>query len=92
MFLTQFVPSTCDGCNTQSHNYGNKVLFEDANLLVEAGERIAIVGPNGCGKSTFLRLLLNNEKPNSGILELGEHNIVPIYFAQNQVNRPPIPL
>eukprot|EP00242_Pyramimonas_sp_CCMP2087_P017790 CAMPEP_0198213512 /NCGR_PEP_ID=MMETSP1445-20131203/28911_1 /TAXON_ID=36898 /ORGANISM="Pyramimonas sp., Strain CCMP2087" /LENGTH=718 /DNA_ID=CAMNT_0043888171 /DNA_START=76 /DNA_END=2232 /DNA_ORIENTATION=+ len=67
-----------------SHNYGNKVLFEDANLLVEAGERIAIVGPNGCGKSTFLRLLLNNEKPNSGILELGEHNIVPIYFEQNQ--------
>ena len=66
------------------------MLFENANLLVEAGERIAIVGPNGCGKSTFLRLLLNNEQPESGVLELGQHNIVPIYFEQNQV-RPTTP-
>ena len=34
------------------HGYGNKRLINDANLLVERGERLALVGPNGCGKST----------------------------------------
>lgn len=59
----------------QSHGYGVKNLFTDANLLVEAGERVAFVGPNGCGKSTFLRLLLGQEKPDDGLVTLGEHQV-----------------
>ena len=50
-------------------------MFTDANLLVEAGERVAFVGPNGCGKSTFLRLLLGQEKPDDGSVTLGEHQV-----------------
>jgi len=71
-------------CENLSHGYGVKNLFTDANLLVEAGERVAFVGPNGCGKSTFLRLLLGQEKPDDGSVTLGEHQVVPNFFSQNQ--------
>ena len=42
-------------------SFGERQLFSDVNLLVEAGERIAILGDNGTGKSTFLRCLLGEE-------------------------------
>ena len=70
--------------NQLSHSYGEKILFLDADLQVEAGERIALVGPNGSGKSTLLRLVMGLEKPESGSVELGPHNIMPGYFEQNQ--------
>lgn len=45
-----------------------------------------IPGPNGCGKSTLLRLVMGQEDPISGRVQLGPHNIVPAYFAQNQAD------
>lgn len=45
-----------------------------------------LAGPNGCGKSTLLRLIMGQEKPISGWVQLGPHNIVPAYFAQNQAD------
>lgn len=60
-------------------------LFNRANLTIEKGEKIAIVGPNGCGKSTLLKLIMGLEKPESGEVSLGEHNVLPNYFEQNQV-------
>jgi ABC-type bacteriocin/lantibiotic exporter with double-glycine peptidase domain len=62
-------------------------LFNNANLIVERGEKIAIIGPNGCGKSTLLKLILGMEKPQGGEVLLGDHNVLPNYFEQNQVNR-----
>ena len=44
-----------------SKSYGNRVLFSDVNLNVEGGERIALLGDNGTGKSTFLKCLLGEE-------------------------------
>jgi ATP-binding cassette subfamily F protein 3 len=67
-----------------THTYGEKILFLDANLLIERGDRIAILGPNGAGKSTLLRLLTGVEKPSEGTVELGQHNVIPSYFEQNQ--------
>jgi ATP-binding cassette subfamily F protein 3 len=66
------------------HGYGDEILFLGANLLIERGDRVAFLGPNGCGKSTLLRLILGMEKPDEGIACLGEHNIIPGYFEQNQ--------
>ena len=63
-----------------------QTLFNNANLIVERGEKIAIIGPNGCGKSTLLKLILGMEKPQGGEVLLGDHNVLPNYFEQNQVN------
>jgi ATP-binding cassette subfamily F protein 3 len=66
------------------HTYDDKILFLGANLLIERGDRIAFLGPNGCGKSTLLRLILGIEEPTEGTIKLGEHNVIPGYFEQNQ--------
>ena len=60
---------------------------QHANLIVGRGEKIDIIGPNGCGKSTLLKLILGMEKPQGGEVLLGDHNVLPNYFEQNQVNR-----
>lgn len=67
-----------------THGYNDNILFLDANLQIERGERIAILGPNGAGKSTLLRLITGREKPDGGSVKLGDHNVRPAYFEQNQ--------
>jgi len=67
-----------------THCYGETILFLEADLEVERGDRIAFVGPNGAGKSTLLRLIMGLESPDDGSARLGEHNVVPGYFEQNQ--------
>jgi ATP-binding cassette subfamily F protein 3 len=67
-----------------THSYGDKIIFLGAKLQIERGDRIALLGPNGSGKSTLLRLLMGSETPTDGTVKLGEHNIVPAYFEQNQ--------
>lgn len=62
-----------------------QVLFSRANLTIEKGEKIAIIGPNGCGKSTLLKIIMGLQKPIAGEVLLGEHNVLPNYFEQNQV-------
>uniref|UniRef100_A0A1J3FGN0 ABC transporter F family member 5 n=1 Tax=Noccaea caerulescens TaxID=107243 RepID=A0A1J3FGN0_NOCCA len=64
--------------------FEDKMLFKKANLAIERGEKIAIIGPNGCGKSTLLKLIMGLEKPLKGEVILGEHNVLPNYFEQNQ--------
>ena len=53
-----------------SKSYGDRVLFSDVNLNVEGGERIALLGDNGTGKSTFLKCLLGEEDC-SGRIQFG---------------------
>ena len=67
-----------------SHSYDDRLLFLGANLEVERGDRIALVGPNGDGKSTLLRFVLGLEQPEEGAGGIGEHNVIPAYFEQNQ--------
>jgi ATP-binding cassette subfamily F protein 3 len=66
------------------HTYDDKILFLGTDLFVERGDRIAFLGPNGCGKSTLLRMIMGMEKPNEGSIQLGQHNVIPGYFEQNQ--------
>lgn len=51
-------------------SYGDHVVLERVNLSVEEGEFCTLVGASGCGKSTFLRLLLGQESPTKGTLQL----------------------
>lgn len=50
--------------------YGDHVVLERLNLQVKEGEFCSMVGASGCGKSTFLRLLLGQEKPSRGVITL----------------------
>ncbi|MDR9469359.1 ATP-binding cassette domain-containing protein, partial [Marinospirillum sp.] len=49
-------------------NYADKVVLEGINARVEEGEFVTLVGASGCGKSTFLKLLLGTETPTQGSL------------------------
>jgi ATP-binding cassette subfamily F protein 3 len=66
------------------HAYDDKILFLGADLLIERGDRVAFLGPNGAGKSTLLHLMMGMEQPTEGTVELGQHNVIPGYFEQNQ--------
>jgi ATP-binding cassette, subfamily F, member 3 len=67
-----------------THMYGDKILFLGAELLIERGDHVAILGPNGAGKSTLLHLMTGSEEPTEGAVKLGDHNVIPSYFEQNQ--------
>jgi ATP-binding cassette, subfamily F, member 3 len=66
------------------HTYGDKILFLGADLLIERGDRIAFLGPNGSGKSTLLKMIMGTEAPTEGEISLGQHQVLPSYFEQNQ--------
>jgi len=76
-------------CQGVSHGYpdaGRADLFKDVDLSVEKGERIALLGPNGCGKSTFMRLVAGREEQLEGRVEIGGDNVVMNYYEQNQAD------
>lgn len=64
-----------------SKTYDARKVFEDVEVLVERGDRIAVVGVNGAGKSTLLRIMSGTEAPSSGERKLG-HNVIIRYFSQ----------
>jgi ATP-binding cassette subfamily F protein 3 len=63
--------------------YGAHTVFTDVNLHIERGDRIALLGPNGVGKSTLMRMLSGVEAPDSGTRTEG-HQVVMQYFAQDE--------
>ncbi|MFY7741474.1 MAG: ABC-F family ATP-binding cassette domain-containing protein [Flavobacterium sp.] len=65
--------------------YGDKVIFKDANIVIERGEKVAFVGKNGEGKSTMIKAIMKEIEINGGSVEIG-HNAQIGYFAQNQAS------
>lgn len=63
--------------------YPGKVVFRDANVEVARGEKVAFIGRNGEGKTTLMRVIMNELQPISGEAKLG-YNVEIGYYAQNQ--------
>jgi ATP-binding cassette subfamily F protein 3 len=58
-----------------SVSFGGNVLFEEANFVINYGEKIGLIGRNGSGKSTFMKLLLGKVEPDSGEVD------IPSYYS-----------
>ena len=64
-------------------SFGGEPLFQHASLDIKRGERVFLIGPNGCGKTTLLRLLLGQLAPSEGVVRLG--TVVELgYYEQSQ--------
>jgi ATP-binding cassette subfamily F protein 3 len=68
-----------------SKSYGDKVIFKDANIVIERGQKVAFVGKNGEGKSTMIKAIMKEIEINGGSATIG-HNAQIGYFAQNQAS------
>jgi ATP-binding cassette subfamily F protein 3 len=66
-----------------SKRYGEKVLFKDLNLDIYRQDRVGIIGPNGIGKTTLLRMVLGQEKQDSGTVKVGYNLRIGYYDQQH---------
>ena len=56
-----------------SKSFGEKHLFHDLTLRVRAGDRVALIGPNGVGKSTLIKIIVGEEQPDTGFIRYGSN-------------------
>jgi ATP-binding cassette subfamily F protein uup len=68
--------------------FDNKVILRDFNLTLQRGDKLALVGPNGCGKSTLIRVLLGQQEVDSGKVKRGT-NLEVAYFDQHRAQLNP---
>jgi ATP-binding cassette subfamily F protein 3 len=64
--------------------YDQKLIFRDTNVHIERGDKIALIGANGKGNSTLMRLVAGTEAPTAGKHQLG-HNVIMSFYAQHQL-------
>ena len=64
-----------------SKSYGQKKLIDDFEYIVLKNQRLGIIGPNGCGKSTLMKIITGKEEPDQGTVEIGD-TVKIGYFAQ----------
>ena len=88
--LVKFPPAPNSGkivCEVKgvSKSYDEKVIFRNAELTIAKGEHLALVGANGTGKSTLVRMIIG-EEPYHGEITLG-HNVIVGYYAQDMPER-----
>lgn len=79
---TRMGKKTIELCHV-SKSYGEKKILEDFSYIVLRNQRLGIIGPNGCGKSTLIRMIAGLVEPDSGYIEKGE-TIRIGYFAQEE--------
>lgn len=65
-------------------SFGDKKIFEKITFLIKKGERVFFAGPNGCGKSTLMKVLVGKLEPDAGYVELGSNIHVAYYDQENQ--------
>ena len=64
--------------------YGDNLLFKDLSFLVKKRDRLFVSGPNGCGKSTLIKILTGSLEPLAGTVEFGYNETVGYYDQENQ--------
>ena len=84
----QFNPAVSSGNDVLqlrdiSMGYGERILFKDLNLDIYRGEKVALIGANGIGKSTLFKIIMNEITPLSGDIKFGT-NVNVSYFHQEQ--------
>ena len=84
----EFNPSVTSGNDVLqlrdiSMGYGERILFKDLNLDIYRGEKVALIGANGIGKSTLFKIIMNEITPLSGDIKFGT-NVNVSYFHQEQ--------
>ena len=67
-----------------SMSFPSRPLFQNLSFLVKRQERVLIIGPNGCGKSTLIKLLLGRASATAGVIEHGYHVEIGYYDQENQ--------
>ncbi len=72
-------------CRGLSKSYGGQTLFRNLDLLVRRDERVCLLGANGCGKTTLLKILTNQIEPDAGSYKLGS-NVHVGYYEQSTVH------
>jgi ATP-binding cassette subfamily F protein uup len=66
-----------------THGFGGPPVIADFSARIQRGDRIGIIGPNGCGKTTLIKLLVGDLEPGSGEIRRGT-NLLPAYFDQQR--------
>jgi ATP-binding cassette subfamily F protein uup len=66
-----------------THSFGGVPVIQDFSARIQRGDRIGIIGPNGCGKTTLIKLLVGELEPSSGLIKRGT-NLLPAYFDQQR--------
>ena len=65
-----------------SKSFGDNLLFQDVSFTVDAGDRVGLIGPNGCGKTTLLKIILGGVQPDTGSAWLSPAGLRVGYLAQ----------
>ncbi|UCC64468.1 MAG: ABC-F family ATP-binding cassette domain-containing protein, partial [Anaerolineae bacterium] len=68
--------------NHLSKTYGDDAVLEKVSFVVNPGDRLGLVGPNGCGKTTLLRIVVGQETPDQGSVRLSPADVAVGYLAQ----------
>ena len=77
-------------CLTVDHlslSFGSKPLLDDVTFSLDEGDRLGIIGANGCGKSTLFRMILGEQEPDSGAVYISKNKTVGILRQDDALRR-----
>jgi macrolide transport system ATP-binding/permease protein len=75
-------------CKNLSKSFGSTLLIENSHFYIKHGEKVGIIGPNGCGKSTFINIIMGKEFPTGGEIWTG-HTLKIAYLSQEILDLKP---
>ncbi len=71
-------------CEGLAKRYGDLTLFDGLRIQIQRGEKLGIIGPNGCGKTTLLRMMMGVEQPDAGTLAFAERAVAGYYDQEHR--------